>query len=173
MNIKDYIHYYIGQRCLNTFFAPGHEMYNVGWILTGFDTESVHPFRLTDIEGERYTWTDSVKPQLRRLSDMTEEDLKKMVNEFALIDLSNCQYEYETVEGKWVNAIENGVVVTSLEVLDGDYVSMMHKDDEMMPMVPQSKAFHYLLKQGFDLFGIIDAGLAIGAKSIQPPQVNK
>lgn len=31
-----------------------------------------------------------------------------------------------------------------------------------------SKEFHYLLTQHFDLFGLIDAGLAIDAKTVKP-----
>lgn len=38
----------------------------------------------------------------------------------------------------------------------------------VLSLIDTPDSFHYLLKQGFDLFGLIDAGLAIDVKTITP-----
>lgn len=73
MQLKDCIHFYIGCDCVNSWFPPDHEQYNKGWTLTAIDTTSHNPYKLeTHYED---TWTDSVKPILRRLENNTEDDL--------------------------------------------------------------------------------------------------
>lgn len=129
-DIKDYAHYYIGQPCLNTWFPADHDAYNAGWVLVGFNETSIKPFGLENETDS--TWTDSIKPILRRLEDMTEEERQVVHN-----------------MGK---------------------LYMNHKD-HTLPSYSLSKMWaanqtHYLLKQGFDLFGLIDAGLAVDAKTL-------
>lgn len=118
--LKDYIQFYIGCRCLNTWFSEGHSEYNPGWILSGYDSFANRPFHLVTEVDE--TWTDSIKPILRDILDMTDEE-KPVYH-------SLCR-----------------------EATDGVHAIVVRYD------TPES--FHYLLKQGFDLFGLLDAGLGV------------
>lgn len=116
---------------------------------------------------------EKIEYAVRRLSDMTEDDLRKMINEFSKVDLSDCDYEFELEDDKWINAIEKHGgrrVIAALSVLDGEYISLQTMNDEgdMEPLIPQADGFHYLLKQGFDLFKLIDEGAAIDAKTTTP-----
>lgn len=67
MNLKDYAPYYLGCRCLNTWFPEGHEMYDRGWQLKAIDTYSDNPYGLNCYA--EFTWTDSIKLILRKLED--------------------------------------------------------------------------------------------------------
>lgn len=119
MNIKDYIHYYIGHPC-QTDQGTG--------IIEGVsDTDSCGGTWAARIgeDQDLYAETDCewIKPILRRLEDMTEQE-------------------------KQQSAIHRG---------DGDGLNSS---------LPEAHEFHYLLKQGFDLFGLIDAGVALDAKTV-------
>jgi len=114
MKLQDYIHYYIGVECLNTWFTPDHECYKEGWKLEGYRTTSQKCYFLENETDN--TWTDSIKPILRRLISLTED-------ERADLHIGTC-FDF------------------------GSY-----RPDQ----------FNYLLKKHFDLFGLIDAGLAIDA----------
>jgi hypothetical protein len=72
MNLKDYAHYYIGCKCFNTWFPEGHEQYDNDWILGGFILNSSKPYCLEN--SDKDTWTDSIKPILRKLDDITNEE---------------------------------------------------------------------------------------------------
>jgi len=75
---------------------------------------------------------------LRRLEDMTEEEAKYIVDNTLL---------KQTTMGK----TEKDFAIALAE-----------------RWVANSSIFVYLLSRSFDLFGLIDAGLAIDAKTIQP-----
>lgn len=154
MKLKDYLHYYMGCKVIT---ADDNEQAN----LVGVSDDNAHlvhdgtgSYGTCDISG--------VKPILRRLEDMTEEDLKEMITKLSLIDLSNCEFEFEQF---WVNAIRKGVVVDCLSIEMNGQIDMMHYTHATNP---QAEAFHYLLSKGFDLFGLIDAGLAVDIKTINP-----
>lgn len=127
MKLQDYAHYYIGASCFNTWFTPEHDAYDAGWKLCGIRTDNEKCYMLeneTDV-----TWVDSIALKLRRLEDMTEDEIR----------------EY----GKLVELRTDGV--------HSVYISCD---------TPES--YHYLLQQGFDLFGLITAGLAVDIKTITP-----
>jgi|SRR5690242_12273331 len=80
--IHDYIGYYIGCRCLNTWFPEGHEEYDKQWILTGYKRSANKCFHL---ENEKeFTWTDSIKPILRRLEDITDDEWQEIEYETSI-----------------------------------------------------------------------------------------
>ena len=73
-NLKDYAAYYLGCRCLNTWFPVGHAMYDNEWKLDGYREHSPKPYLLGNTEDE--TWTDSIKLVLRSLWHITDEEMK-------------------------------------------------------------------------------------------------
>lgn len=108
--IEDYLHLYLGCECICTnerdiqTLTCVEPVMKKAWMITGI---SYH--------------IDVVKPILRPLSDMTEEE-NTICNEFVIGCSAN---------------------------------------DNPNPMYWTPLQFNYLLKQHFDLFGLIDAGLAI------------
>lgn len=129
MKLQDYINYYIGCRCVNTWFQEGHKEFNKGWVLSGYCqlyVDGGKPF-LLESENE-VTWTNSIKPILRKVGDYEVDELN----------------EYQTMVGKRTDGVHSVVI---------------HYD------TPET--FHWLLKKGFDLFGLIDAGLAIDSKTLK------
>lgn len=123
--LENFIQYYIGCPCLNTWFQANHSSYNAGWKLTGFLATSPKPFHLeTDTE---YNWTDSIKLILRRLSDITKDE----------------EAEYEKLLYRRTDGVHSVIIRTE---------------------TPES--YHYLLKKHFDIFELIDAGLALDSKTL-------
>lgn len=79
MDFKDYAPYYIGCRCFNTWFPEGHKQYDKGWKLMGVCPAYARNGKPYLLENEDdYTWTDSIKPILRHLSDMTKEETDEL-----------------------------------------------------------------------------------------------
>ena len=141
--LQDYIPYYIGCRCLNTWFPDGHEMYNNNWILNSIDITSPKPFRLDNQDDT--TWTDSIKPILRRLESITDEECWEM-DEIDTIWVKNTSHEYKS----------NRLYL---------YKEKCIKFNNISPGI-----FNYLLKKHFDLFGLIDSKLAIDSATL--PKIN-
>jgi hypothetical protein len=141
--LKDFVQYYIGCRCLNTWFTSEHPMYNNEWVLDGYNEHSPKPYLLGNTETE--TWTDSIKPILRRLNDITIEEYVEVCKEV------DSEVSEEEVRNSYPSFQKEGM--NQMAVDEGDF--------------PQAlKAIHYLLKQGFDLFGLLDAGLAVDEKTL-------
>lgn len=124
-NLKDYAAYYLGCRCLNTWFPVGHAMYDNEWKLDGYREHSPKPYLLGNTEDE--TWTDSIKLVLRKITAMTEEE-------------------------------KNAYHLLCGESTDGVHSVVIRHD------TPES--FHYLLKQGFDLWDLIESRLAVDAATL-------
>lgn len=137
-NLKDYLPYYIGCRCLNTWFTPDHEKYNAGWILKAYELDCPRPYLLDN--NMFHTFTDSIKPILRKLSDITHEEKIELYN----------------IHGAPVPDLSEGWRISS--------VNKWIENGEKEPWTVYQ--FHYLLKQGFDLFGLLDAGLAQDEKTL-------
>lgn len=174
MNIKDYAHYYIGQPCFNTWFPADHEAYNAGWKLTGIQSTSVRPFGLEN-ETDK-TWTESIMLVLRRLEDMMEEEAITIArlcffdrdkgypdSDFKARKVgigSEKPSTYEVrIDNDWYDeVIKIGFITGNIWRCNGS-IEHLHN---------QSQVFHYRIKQGFDLFGLIPAGLAIDIKTLTP-----
>src|SRR5688572_10483055 len=79
MEFKDYAQYYIGCRCFNTWYPENHPEYDKQWKLDSVIIGGHNPYRLDSQDGKHsYTWTDSIKPILRRLIDATPEEIGEM-----------------------------------------------------------------------------------------------
>lgn len=120
--LQNIIPFYIGCRCLNSWFPPSHEMYNKGWILKGIDkTNPIRPYILQS--GDLITQTDSVTLILKRLSDITKEDHKRhsdIMIQQPIADVNDCikidalQTIYLCNQGYWLfneSSFINGEVI--------------------------------------------------------------
>lgn len=117
-DINDYLHLYLGRSCLVVSTIGGYDFPSVDTKIT------LTPLVLMQHHEKRM----SVKPILRRLSYMTEEEANEL---------------------EWYYPIQPNDENTWFDNLNAQ---------DILP----------LLKHGFDLFGLIDAGLAIEeAKNIK------
>lgn len=158
MKLIGYIHYYIGCPCI--FYTADDDP--AGYHTT-IDYDTIKNWLANQEE------TD-LKPLLRRLEDMTEDEAAylaliysgaKKVSPMKGI-ASNWHYFF-----CYFSEDQEGEVL----VIDATGCAWYaHYFDKSQPghrnIVDEHKAFHYLLQNHFDLFGLIDAGLAIDAKTI-------
>lgn len=80
MDFKDYAGYYIGCRCFNTWFPEDHEEYDRDWILRGVCNNVTSYYKSFLLENDDdFTWTDSIKPILRKLEDITDDEIKELI----------------------------------------------------------------------------------------------
>jgi len=149
MNIKDYIHYYIG--C--PFIYNGGPKVWDGW--EGFKKGGAWYYKDDNFikMGGHDFMLSKIQLVLRRLSDMTEEEAVKLIHlrSDALIDIQ----DVELSEGGTGINYTHRYRIASRRFKKFCYLRDLN-----------SSQFHYLLKQGFDLFGLIDAGLAVDAKTL-------
>lgn len=75
-NIKDFIHFYLGCECVHAFVPEDHPQYDNGWKLVSIQSQSEKPYELDN--DTDYTWTDSVKPKLRKLESINREESEMM-----------------------------------------------------------------------------------------------
>jgi hypothetical protein len=133
MQLNSVVHFYLGCRCMNSWFTKEHEMYNNGWRLNGVDYDHPKPYTLTT-EGKE-TRTDSVILILLPLSSMTEEEKSEAI-------------------------LLNGGNVPKVKLLD-KFLRLVGEQPAFT-----SEAFCYLIKKGFDLFGLIPTNQAIDSTKL-------
>lgn len=118
------------------------------------------------------------KPVLRPLSDMKEEEVLKICSIVSPTIFGDFRYNKwkVTIEREWDSTQKNYTVVRegdshSFEVdcIDGDI--FLWEDHQYIdaPYMDFNYKFEYL-KMGFDLFGLIDAGLAVDKTTLNPKQ---
>lgn len=165
-DIKDYLGYYIGQKVQNDYIGGKKIIGTIKGFVNGFVAVENY-----DVFGDAwndltYLDMDQFKLVLRPLSSMTKEDLKTVFSKVSLYDLSNAEFEYGEDGGeKWLNAHLNGVVFDAI-AFNGNVFGMMNNDGTFDQLNPMTDAFHILLKFGFDLFNLIESGLAIDASTL-------
>ncbi len=159
--IKDYIHLYLG--CQIQIIKATHHFVTELFIMDG-DVVKLTPKILHRLEGGAI-----VKPVLRPLSSITEDQMVEIFKKISLFDLSECQFEHgaDDKECKWVNAIMGGSVIDCIEY-DGHLFYTMNNDGTFDPINPQWEVTVILLKMGFDLFNLIYRDLAIDSTTIKP-----
>lgn len=147
-DIKEILHYYIDQPC-EVVTNEGQEfIWNLTYLLLGH-LDQPRTFS-TDV--------NTIKPILRSLYDMTNEEA---------IETARLIYEYEDFTKIETRRNSHGHLLvefgTQSRKVYNATMDCMYNPDQ----------FRYLIKKGFDIFELIHEGLALDAKSIQPPQVNK
>lgn len=172
LDIKDYLHLYIGQKVLCSGFEfIGEPLVDVIATIDSVHQECVTFVTDNGISVGDYYFDDpefNIKLLLRKLSDMTEEDSIELFKRLSNFDLSECVFDIMDDEEEFtINAEHNGRVVDSMSMsVNSDIVSMMNNGGSFDPVNPQSEAFRFFLSKGFDLFGLIDAELAIDSKTL-------
>lgn len=141
--ITDYLHLYLG--C------------EVEW-WNGSGVYVLDPYYLSEI-AEDDLW-EKTKPILRPLSDMTEEEMKELWKivfnrTFPPSGRIESSYLQDKRNPRWI--LMSGVERLGIQ-LNGDIWA--DSDLHNWPMNPHLNTL-YMLKKHFDLFGLIEAGLAI------------
>lgn len=175
MNIKEYLKYYIGCPAVNTWFPIEHKEFDSGWILKGVEYgNATGSYFLVNEKDE--TWTDSIKPVLRSMSSMSDDQLIHLATIYSGADritrtkgiANNWFYffcGFKKSNGGGVN--ETLVIDDKGEAWYEHYFDHKAKRGRGHNVINQAGAFHYLLSLGIDLFGLIDAGHAIDAATIK------
>lgn len=159
MNIKDYLRYFIGQKVL----INNARYENKVDVLTHLNDGG-------DCAGNEYEWDASnCQIILRRLEDMTEDE------DGAIFQLERNRnpelggHDFDVRKG------DNGWIITRLDMLESHlmvgfkgqaYWVYDVPKQHIEPVLNAPLLFHWLLSHGFDLFGLIDAGLAIDSKTV-------
>lgn len=149
--LKDYLHLYLGCECiienklkvvLCGFEQNGHKIYPV-IRLANYSTKMVNDFSL-------------IKLLLKPLSSMTEDEAIEITKPIVIYgDIPNAR-EYETFKNVF------GRIVVSWG--KSHYEKYVPADEKTFT----STQFQYLLSKHFDLFGLIESGLAIDATTLTP-----
>lgn len=151
MKLEDYLHLYLG--CDVMLTEPDSAPFEVK--LTGVINERTDDEERLRIqvfesdgpeayEGRGIIWCDDEEVELilRPLSDMTKEEAKEIA------------------------AVYTGYTINWVHIKDGQIIFNYYEGDEVQENVfdigySNPEGFLYMLSRGFDLFGLIDAGLAI------------
>lgn len=148
-DIKDYLHIHLGcQICTGTG--------NVTLIAVQKETAST-VFRVIVLNGNQIheiEWNNDCRLALRPLSDMTEEE--------ARVILPDMPTENKLIEWGYYNEYSEGnVFYQYLKKAEDERLISILEDSLGVP-----EHWLSLLSKGFDLFGLIDAGLAIDKTKI-------
>lgn len=158
--IKDYLHLYLGRQ---VEVMPAQAKSYVGQ-LQQIDVNGYCIVADTSIT--RHTHIDYIKPFLRDLSDMTEEEVKTWLRY-----RYNSVKEFDEVQkdksGYWYNFKTESNLTEKVKKLKRRFIFWQQISDESYP-----ENFKFLLSKGFDLFGLIPAGLAINAKELNHEKGN-
>ena len=154
--LKDYLHLFLG--CKIKAIAKWRN-YSINGMYT------LNTAILNDFEVNLRSGKIICKPILRPLSDMTEKEAIEVFKMVSLLDLSDCQFEFGENYTTWINANLNGRVIDSINFL-GDNIEMMNNDGTYSPLNPIAPVHQYYLSKHFDLFGLIESGLAINSTTL-------
>lgn len=152
MNIRDYMHYYVGQ----TFDYPScgtrHKR-----VLNGYYLENP---------------LNEMRLHLRPLDSMTEEEKIELFKKVSLISLDDYDFEFiddERESGTWgVNALGVCGAVQDAIKWENSVLWAMNNDHTFSPINPQSDVFDWMVKKGFDLWNLIPRQLAIDSNTLTP-----
>lgn len=159
MNLKDYLHYYL----YGNIYEVGVSMCQLMGIGDCYYTIKTR-------QGNLLTLSDraNIKLVLRRLEDMTEE---QMAHIWQLIFNRPFHANGNIV---WIDkedrmSCKRFVMMSGIERIGIEMNGNIWADCDLSHHKFGPNAItHYLLQEGFDLFGLIDAGLAIDAKTLNP-----
>jgi hypothetical protein len=160
MKLIDVIHFYLGCQCVDAWFPSEHEQYEKGWKLLAIDIESPKPYGLNN--GEFDTWTAEIKPILRPLSSMTEEEMKEIWKiifhrDFVGNNIIWFNKESNSSAKRWV--LSSGVERLGIEMTGHIWADSDLHHFKYNPYFTTQ----YLLSKHFDLFNLIESGQALDA----------
>lgn len=152
MKLKDYLHYYLYGN-----------IYEVGVTTCQLIGIGDCYYTIKTKQGTLLTLSDraNIKLVLRRLEDMTEEEgievTRLVVHSDEFINVNTYRNKFGDIITTW------GLLAPMERANDAEY-----KYNATAERSWSAAQFHYLLSKGFDLFGLIDAGFAIDAKTLNP-----
>lgn len=178
--IQDYLHFYIGSQIKIEYGFPDEK--KIG-LLTGFRAGAgweIWPHEEAWIrvpKGERVipaiVRPDLVKPILRNLADITDEEMIAVCEFYNPLPFQvgkranwvvdrTCTGEYQYI------GLKNDRNDFSFN-MDCKYWALeMYNKQEQCEAQCQMKSIQYLLSKGFDLFELIESGLAINKTTLKP-----
>ena len=175
MKLKDYLHYYL----YGNIFESGVstcQLIGIGDCYYTIKTK----------QGTLLTLSDraNIKLVLRRLEDMTEEEmvglLQSMLPEHMEDKPTPDDYSLEVFYNDDGLMVDGDIAVGanySCRCYEGQIgvkkcgsIILFEENEDVTrdQLVNTPMAFHYLLSRHFDLFNLIDAGLAVDQKQINP-----
>lgn len=158
IELKQVLHYYIGCECLEAIIVPGQELI--------FEKSKLNIRTLFNVQNNLFV----VKPILRRLSDMSEEEMKELLilwfhpSEDVFKETMG-SVEFHTEEKK--RHIKHGTGIGySIFKQSGEHASAGTLSFTRL----NAAQFDYLIKQDFWLFGdeAFESGIIIDQKTINP-----
>lgn len=149
-NINDYIHFY--------WHCEGE--------LKRYDSNDLYVSKISTLKQSHLnSSTEYIKPILRSINSITNEEMEELIKMISLFDLSECTFEHGD-DGeygnlnKWVHAIHNEKIIDAI-LFDGNIVECMNNNHTFSPLNPMAPVFAWLIKKEFDIFNLIRTGLAI------------
>lgn len=107
----------------------------------------------------------SFKPILRPMSDFSLL-MVDFLKEISLIDLSECKFEIGQEPEYYVNAIDKrGVCIDFIDFDNDNWICSNYENDGQKTVNPIDQV-NSMLKFHLDVFGLIDAGLAIDINTV-------
>lgn len=149
MNIKDYLHLYLGG------YVYDKSLHKIFRLVEVYSSGVVH-FKMGGITAA--TMFDQVLLALRPLPDMKREE----AIEYAQLYCKNQIPADVTVS---IKPHESGNIHVSIESFGGGSGLSLFPGG---PHGDKPEAFRYLLSKHFDIFGLIEAGIAIDATKFEP-----
>lgn len=171
MKLKDYLHYYLYGNILEVGVSTC-QLIGIGDCYYTIKTK----------QGTLLTLSDraNVKLVLRRLEDMTQEEMVNLLTDLFPFDMEDKPSADEFSMEMFYN--DDGLMVDGDVSVGANYTCRCYEGQIAIKQcgticffdeagnqehgINVPKAYHYLLSKGFDIFGLIDAGLAVDIKII-------
>lgn len=171
--LKEYLHYYLYGN-INEVGVSTCQLIGIGDCYYTIKTK----------QGSLLTLSDraDIKLVLRRLEDMTEGEMIELLQSLVPPDMEDKPVDDEYGVEMFYN--DDGLMVDgdisvgcnySCRCYEGQVgvricgsIILFDENGNLERVENTPNAFHYLLSKGFDLFGLIDAGLAIDIKTLTP-----
>lgn len=165
--LKDYLHYYLGCDSIN--LINGYKAK-----LLGIDTAYDMPCKIIQEIGTFWIKYEEIKPILRRIEDITEEELLSIV-QLCYVNIFKMQGSFERIQHVYEDGSAGIICYDSdppnnqefrigltIEMERGIELSI----DSSKMMLPVFDLQLHLYKLNIDLHGLIDANLAIDAATL-------
>lgn len=176
-NVKKFIQYYIGHvrfRYRYIDYEPGqwsvwvtmtHERYAQAVLDKSIVEVQIELRKLDSMTKEEMTGLllSMIPPEMQDAPDADDYDLDMFYNDGGnMVDgdvAAGANYSCRCYEGQ-------------IAIRQNGDVDLFDEEGERERFINQTAAFHYLLSRGFDLFGLIDAGLDINKETLShdPPR---
>lgn len=179
--LKDYLHYYMGCKVMAAPYGGQQKRYEEGR-LVGINIHDIAYVKLNNWQLVADISITCVKPMLRRLEDMTEGEMIRLLQTMVPNDMEDKPTGEEYIGQLFKN--DGGNLVDADVAVGIDYncrcysgmltikkcgtICAYDESGDEQELVNAPRAYHYLIQLHFDLFGLIDAGLAVDIKTITP-----